>query len=300
MSINLMEVYMKCPVCEEITTKHDYHENTSSDRFEYFLVLNGKNQCFVCPFCKNETSYDHIFTEGYCKVEDLEKYKVLLRRRLCDSNMIFSEWDPGMGEEPALSRLILMYPEDSELKRIKETYRAFHAVGKRAVTRLETYEETVSRDMIRVPEALERVYLGNNVRVISSNTFENCKALEDIYIPDSVTEIGDYAFAKSNLSKVHVSKGIVNIGKRAFYHTRISKIFFPDNIRIIGEECFMDCPYLNNVWIPSSVIVGHNAFAQCSNLKHIQIAESVSQETVNTWGLSENCVIEKYKIFKQR
>ena len=69
-----------------------------------------------------------------------------------------------------------------------------------------------------------------------------------------------------------------------------------------GKMCIRDrdCPYLNNVWIPSSVIVGHNAFAQCSNLKHIQIAESVSQETVNTWGLSENCVIEKYKIFKQR
>ena len=77
MSINLMEVYMKCPVCGEITTKHDYHENTSSDRFEYFLVLNGKNQCFVCPFCKNETSYDHIFTEGYCKVEDLEKSRII-------------------------------------------------------------------------------------------------------------------------------------------------------------------------------------------------------------------------------
>lgn len=95
MSINLWEVYLKCPKCGETTTAYDYHENTSSDNTEIFCVLNigkrsnhlwvgnpMKEPSFECPHCKTETPYDRMFTPEYCRVEDLDRYKISLRRHI--------------------------------------------------------------------------------------------------------------------------------------------------------------------------------------------------------------------------
>ena len=313
MSINLWEVYLKCPHCGEITTAYDYHENTSSDNTEIFCVLNiGKQSnhfwsgnpmqesCFMCTQCHCETPYEIIFTEKNCQVEDLDQYKVSLRRHIRwadkNGNVTFSDWDPNWGEEPALSRLIAMYPSDTELIRIKKAYRMLHLYGKRAVSKIEVHSESVTREMILVPEALEKVYLGNEVKRIKSHTFENCESLSDIFIPDSVSSIGEYAFARSALHKVHVSDNTIEIGKKAFFHTWISRFFFPEAIQSVGEECFAECPYLNNLWIPPKVQIERNAFANCEGLKHIQIAKNVPAEVIAMWGLNENCTIERYEV----
>lgn len=312
MSVNIWEMYFRCPVCREISTFYDYHENTSSDNTEIFCVLNAGKQSnhiwlgnpmnepvFICPYCKNETKYDLMFTEGSCRVEDLERYKTALRKRMRWADkygrVSFSDWDPDWSEEPALSRLISMYPSDNELRRIKDAYRLLHIYGKRAIAKQEINEEIVSRELILVPEALERVYLGNSVKRISAHAFENCEALDDIFIPDSVTSIGEYAFSKSNLHKIHVSGNITHIGKRAFFHMWLNKFFFPDEIKEIGEECFAECPYLNDLWIPPNVRIGRNAFAGCDNLRLIQISTAIQNDVIATWGLSENCNIERYE-----
>lgn len=92
-----------------------------------------------------------------------------------------------------------------------------------------------------------------------------------------------------------VSSGLLYLGKRAFAHTWISRFFFPQTIQAIGEECFMDCADLNHLWIPAGVEVGRNAFANCPSLKQIQISECILQDSVDTWGLSPDCVIERYQ-----
>lgn len=312
MSINTHEVYVTCPACGAITTRYDYHENTSSDRGEFFCFLNiGKpsrhlwvgnpadESCFICPVCKEKTTYREIFTPKYCKVQDLDAYKKTLRAHIQfadrDGTVCFSDWDPEWGEEPALSRLISMYPEDLELKSIQSLYRTLHTYGKRVFTKLEVTGGKVSGNMILLPEALEKVYLGDDVVEIAPHTFENCKNLRDIFLPDGVTEIGDNAFARSGLTKVHVSSGLLHLGKRAFAHTRISRFFFPQAIRTIGEACFADCPYLDHLWLPAGVEVGPNVFADCGSLKKIQIPQNISQACVDTWGLSPDCVIERYQ-----
>lgn len=304
MSINTWEVYIKCPHCGKITTCFDYHENTSSDRSELFEVLNQGEQSFqqfICS-CGKETPYEDIFTPEYCSVENLEKYKYTLRRqmRFADkrNQVCFSDWayDFGKdyGEEPALSHLISMYPLDEELKKIKYAYHLLHTYGKRVVTKCELDTKTVSRENILAPESLTKVYLTNRVEEIAPHTFENCEALEDIFLPQSITTIGEYAFAGSNLHKVHTSDSLTYIGARAFAHTLISRFYFPQSITEIGEECFADCIYLNNLWIPKQVTIGNNSFIGCENLRNIQIHRSIPVDIVNTWGLTSNCVITWY------
>lgn len=305
MSIDTWEVYIKCPYCGKETTKYDHHENTSSDRSELFVILgqeDNSSRGFVCS-CGKETPYNSIFRPEYCRVENLEKYKHALRRQIKfadrTNRVYFSDWayDFGLdhgGEEPALSHLISLYPADEDLKKIKKAYNLLHTYGKKAVTKCEWNAKTVCRENILVPEALSKVYLGDNVEVIAPHTFQDCESLTDIFLPRSLKEIGEYAFANSDLHKVHTSDSLTYIGVRAFAHTWISRFFFPENIAEIGEECFADCVYLNNLWIPKQVIIGKNAFVGCRNLKSIQIHRSIPVDVVNTWGLSSDCVITWY------
>jgi len=78
-----MKVFIRCPKCGQETIKYDYHENTSSERYEYFNVFNMENYSYVCGKCK----------------------------------FYFSEWNPDMGAQPALRRLCMMYPNDIELQK---------------------------------------------------------------------------------------------------------------------------------------------------------------------------------------
>lgn len=316
MSIKAWEVYIKCPFCGTIATLYDYYENTSSEREEIFVVLSigtGTKgiiikdgpvlECnkFKCNNCGKESLYDDIFTEKYCKVEDLNKYKRslingILRTPYHCHKVSFSDWREEWGEEPALTRLIKMYPKDKELLTLKKVYDNIHVYGVQSVTKYEINTDTVSREQFLMPEILGKIYLGNRVKTIAPHTFESCTKLSDVFLPDSITQIGEYAFADSGLRKIHTSKNISVIEKRAFANTYISEFFFPDNIKEIQKECFLNCPYLNKLWIPAGASIGNNAFKGCNGLRKIQVANTVSKNEINSWGLPKKCQIEKYSI----
>ena len=60
-------------------------------------------------------------------------------------------------------------------------------------------------------------------------------------------------------------------------------------IRYTGDE--------KQVVVPEKVTaIGRNAFAKCDQLKHIQIAATVPEEMVLTWGLSDDCYLERYEV----
>jgi len=62
----------------------------------------------------------------------------------------------------------------------------------------------------------EKITIGNNVSTIGEAAFYQSRAVEELYIPDSVTEIGRYAFSNCySLKKVTIS-GTTSIGWCAF------------------------------------------------------------------------------------
>ena len=62
----------------------------------------------------------------------------------------------------------------------------------------------------------EKITIGNNVSTIGEAAFYQSRAVEELYIPDSVTEIGRYAFLNCySLKKVTIS-GTTSIGWSAF------------------------------------------------------------------------------------
>lgn len=92
----------------------------------------------------------------------------------------------------------------------------------------------------------------------------DCKKLEEIYLPDHITEISPYAFdGCSGLKKIRWSKNLKIIGQGAFkcsFAASVTKLKLPGKIRVIGPEAFRWCG-LKEVTLPDTVAsVGYYAF----------------------------------------
>ena len=114
------------------------------------------------------------------------------------------------------------------------------------------------------------------VTCVAANMFKNSN-LSRIYLPNSVTEIGDYAFdGCKQLSYLPVPKSMATIGSWAFHDcsSLISSTFYlSDEVTSIGSGAFWGCSSLTSFRLPSSVTsVGDGLFTACSKLTTIIVA----------------------------
>lgn len=103
---------------------------------------------------------------------------------------------------------------------------------------------------------------------------EGCLALEDVFFMESLTEIGERAFANcSSLSRIILPDDTTTIGDKAFMGcSSLQKVTLSQQTTAIGASCFAGCISLSEVLLPSSVTnVGEGAFASCSALQKVTL-----------------------------
>ena len=125
---------------------------------------------------------------------------------------------------------------------------------------------------------ITEVYLPEGLTAIGAKAFEGCRGLSHVTIPDSVTRIGERAFASTGLKEVVIPEGVTWIGEWTFYGcTSLQSVTFPENLKQIGGEAFGGCHDLNGVTLPEGLeSIGNDAFYRCSSLDTITIPESVT------------------------
>ena len=99
---------------------------------------------------------------------------------------------------------------------------------------------------------------------ISSEAFQDCRSLESVVLPQTIT----------------------SIGKSAFYGCEsLTSISFPSQLTTIGSSAFSNCTALTAITIPSSVSsVGDFAFSGCADLNSL-----VVEAGNNSYDSRENC-----------
>ena len=167
---------------------------------------------------------------------------------------------------------------------------------------------------------------------INQSAFFGCSGLYEVDIPNSLTEIGDYAFARcenltkvdisntsklsninngvfaqcSNLTSVTIPNSVAEISNLAFLGcSALTSVTIPNSVTSIGEEAFEYCSGLTSVFIPNSVIsIGGFAFARCSSLTSLHIPQSVLSIFNNTFrdcsSLSEIVVDDGNTVYDSR
>lgn len=110
----------------------------------------------------------------------------------------------------------------------------------------------------------------NGTTRIESYAFENA-IIRSIFIPNSVSSIGKYAFAGcEKLQDIELPSSIIEIGAAAFSNcASLHSIKLPRDLKRIEVQTFEHCKSLTRIQIPDSVEeIGNHAFA-LSSLKAI-------------------------------
>lgn len=151
---------------------------------------------------------------------------------------------------------------------------------------------------------LTKVRIPDTVQNIGKFAFYNCSGLIDVNIPSSVKTIGSSAFNGCvNLNKVDMAFGVTEIEAYAFCDCKsLRRVDIPDSVRAICHCAFRNCENLQDVLLSKKThLIGAEAFADCLNLHSLDIPINalVSDtfkysyvKTVNFLG-SENFRIEK-------
>ena len=103
----------------------------------------------------------------------------------------------------------------------------------------------------------------DGVTSIEGYAFTRSTNLARITIPDSVTSIGDVAFAGTGLIDIIIGNGVTSIGSSAFSNcTSLTGVTIPDGVTSIEGYTFYNCTSLASITIPNNVTnVGDNAFS---------------------------------------
>ena len=80
--------------------------------------------------------------------------------------------------------------------------------------------------------------LPEGITSIGAGAFENCTSLEEIYLPETITDmIGGFGNCTS-LKKVNIPKQITSLSEQCFRDSGIETFIIPKNITSIGWACF--------------------------------------------------------------
>ena len=107
---------------------------------------------------------------------------------------------------------------------------------------------------------------------IGGSAFRDCKNLEEIVIPDTVTELGSYAlYGCTNLQKVTLSKNATNLQGNMFERcASLESVIVPEGVTRIDGVAFSDCANLSSIRLPGSLNFIRSAIASnCPNLKDV-------------------------------
>jgi len=120
----------------------------------------------------------------------------------------------------------------------------------------------------------------------------NANKLEEVIIPEGVTEIPDYAFyGCTSLKTVKLPSTLKTIGIGAFYGcTSLVSINIPDSVEELKNTCFYGCTSLDLIHIPNSIkVIGEEVFVNCNALdSHVfelpNCIESIASNAFNLNG----------------
>lgn len=122
--------------------------------------------------------------------------------------------------------------------------------------------------------AVTHVEIPEGVTSVGSMCFSECRALESVRLPESLTAIGSWAFERTALIRIEIPAGVTVIGDFCFSECRgLETVVLTEGLRELGDCAFMMCTALDEIALPDSLVtVGDNPFCYCTALTEVKLS----------------------------
>ena len=138
--------------------------------------------------------------------------------------------------------------------------------------------DTINDTIVYYIDGSRKMYIENqDITIVNSGILS--QSITNVYLPNSVTEIDEWAFNYcSNLTSITIPDSVTIIGSNAFqYCSGLTSVVIGNSVSSIGSSAFSGCSQLTSVIIPDSVTsIGYQAFYQCSGLTSVVIGNQVT------------------------
>lgn len=121
-------------------------------------------------------------------------------------------------------------------------------------------------------EALKRLYLPDTIREMGAYAFGGCSALEVIHLPEHLAVLPDHLFAGCiSLKQIALPPHLSVIEGYAFYDCRsLEKLRIPETVQKIGAYACYNCRKMEEINIPKETTdLGTGLFLNCDKLTSI-------------------------------
>ena len=112
----------------------------------------------------------------------------------------------------------------------------------------------------------------------SYNLWLNYQSVEEITIPEDITELKDYCIYNiKNTKKVNLPESIIKIGSGNFYKMEsLEEVKMGNNVTTIGSYFFNECNSLVSIDMPDSITsLGYDSIHNCRKLRTIKMSAQI-------------------------
>lgn len=124
----------------------------------------------------------------------------------------------------------------------------------------------------------ETVTIPDTIKQIGGYAFFGNDTMKKIVFPGTLVSIGNFAFDKCTaLEEISFSEGLLSLGAYAFHWcTALREVELPDSLKILGNSCFSDCKRLERAILKGEeTAVPSMAFNGCLALREVVMPENI-------------------------
>ncbi len=132
--------------------------------------------------------------------------------------------------------------------------------------------------------------------ILADQAFYMSQEVANYKIKDGITEIGEFTFARSNLSYINIPNGVKTIGYGAFYHCDyLRDVDIPASVTYIAPKAFAESQWLNS-WLKGTgkddfLIVGDGILlAYRGDDTHVTIPDEVERIAPEAFAGNRNLI----------
>lgn len=132
--------------------------------------------------------------------------------------------------------------------------------------------ELIDEDAFKNCLNLSGVNLSENLQSIGKSAFENCYLLNQVILPAGLKALGSRSFLGTGLEEIDIPDQITEIPDGCFSFTKLRNIELPDGIVTLGSRSFSDCEQLETANLNDSLrIIGDEVFSRCAKLSLVNL-----------------------------